>query len=140
MALARAARVRGRSLRALLGWTPTQTITPLSDGSQRVTTDTEWDYTERNIAVALEEIDAQTCKGCGGDLTLELTDQHPSEDDGDGHFHRTHLMWCRRCVHNEKMRRRLQPEDEEFHETPADNFPTARLYSTERLPIPDGTT
>lgn len=140
LALARAARSRGRSLRALLGWTPTQTITTQPDGTQRVSTETEWDYTERNIAVALDEIDAQMCGGCGGDLTVELTDQHPSEDDGDGHFHRTHIMWCRRCVHNEKLRRRLQPEDEELDGTPADNFPTARLLSTERLPIPDDVT
>ena len=137
LALARSARARGKSLRALLGWTPRQTITPQPDGTSTVTTETEWDYTERNIAVALDEIDNQTCGGCGGDLSVELTDKHPSEDDGDGHFHRTHISWCRQCVHNEKLRRRFRPEDEELDGTVADNFPGARLLSTERLPIPD---
>ena len=63
------------SLRALLGWTPTQTLTPLPDGSYRLTTEPEWDYTERNLALALDEMDAQICGGCGGDLSVELTDK-----------------------------------------------------------------
>lgn len=124
------------SLRALLGWTPTQTITPREGGGWTVTTESEWDYTERNIAVALDEIDRQTCGGCGGDLTVELTDKPPYEDDGDGHYHRSTQLWCRRCVAQEKLHRQLAKSDEELRDTPADPFPAARRIAWQRLPIP----
>lgn len=129
------------SLRALLGWTPVQIVTPLPDGSSRVTVEaSEWDYTERNLALALDEIDAQTCPGCGGDLSVELTDKHPAEDDGGGHYHQAKPYWCRLCVSNEKLRRRVSKEDEALHGTSADPYPTARRYGWSRLPIPTATT
>ena len=109
-------------------------MTPLPGGGYEVATETEWDYTERNLAVALDEIDAQTCSDCGGDLSVELTDKHPAEDDGDGWHHKAHVMWCRRCVASEKLRRRHEREDKELRGTSADPFPAARKVSWERLP------
>lgn len=124
-------------MRALLGWTPTYTYTPLPGGGFRITQDeSEWDFTERNLALALDEIDAQTCPGCGGDLSVELTNKHPSEDDGDGHYHKATALWCRRCVSQAKLRRRTEKEDEALAGSVADNFPAARRYAWERLPIP----
>ena len=120
----------------MLGWTPTQIFTPREGGGWTVTTESEWDYTERNIAVALDEIDRQTCGGCGGDLTVELTDKPPYEDDGDGHFHRFTPLWCRRCVSQERNRRALEAREKELLDGPADPFPAARRFAIERLPIP----
>lgn len=111
-------------------------MTPLPDGGYTITTEPEWDYTERNLAVAVDEIDAQTCGGCGGDLSVELTDKHPAEDDGDGHHHRARLLWCRRCVATEKLRRRQAKEDETLHGTAADPYPSARRVAWERVPNP----
>ena len=124
------------SLRALLGWTPTQTLTRLPDGSYRLTAESEWDYTERNLALALDELDAQICGGCGGDLSVELTDKHPAEDDGGGHYHRAKPVWCRRCVAAEKLHRRQAKDDEALRGTAGDPYPSARRMVWDRLPIP----
>lgn len=130
MDLARAAKSRGVTTRAMLGWTPTQTVTKTADGYQ-ITTEPEWDATERAIALALDQIEAQTCSGCGGDLTVELTSKHPLEDDGDGHFHRAHVAWCRSCVAADRWHKE-QAKDDELVE----NHPGARRVHFERLPIP----
>ena len=121
-------------MRALLGWTATQTASPLPGGGYEIATETEWDYTERNLAVAVDEIDLQTCGGCGGDLSIELTDKHPAEDDGDGHHHRAKPLWCRRCVSGEKLRRRQAKEDEDLRGTAADPYRSARRWAWERVP------
>lgn len=124
-------------MRTVLGWTPTWEMQPLEGGGWRVQqVESEWDSTELNFALALEEIDAQTCPGCGGDLSVELTDKHPLEDDGDGHYHQGKFVWCRKCVSRAKMLRTVEKEDRELEGTAADNFPGARFLSVSRLPIP----
>lgn len=121
----------------MLGWSPTHILEPREGGGFSVTqTEPEWDYTERHLALALQELEEQICKGCGGDLSLNLTDKHPMEDDGDGHFHRAKHLWCRQCVSASKLEQRQRPLDEEVEGTPADNFPRARYTTWERLPIP----
>lgn len=124
-------------MRALLGWSPTWEIRPLEGGGwQARQTVPEWDETERNLALALDEIEDQTCNGCGGDLSVELTDKHPMEDDGDGHYHKGKFLWCRRCVSRQKVLRTVEQQDRELEGTPADNFPSARFTHLTRLPIP----
>lgn len=121
----------------MLGWRPAYDVEPLEGGGWRITqAESEWDNTERNLALAVDLIDEQKCPGCGGDLTVELTDKPPHEDDGEGHYHRFKPFWCRECVDREKLHRRVAKADEELHDTPADPFPRARFYSSERLPIP----
>lgn len=122
----------------MLGWSPQWEMEPLEGGGWRITqTEPEWDYTERNLALAIDEVDAEACKGCGGDLAVNLTDKHPSEDDGGGHFHRFKQLWCRECVARIKHERMLEPSDKELEGTPADNFPRARYLTATRIPIPD---
>lgn len=122
----------------MLGWSPSWTVEPLEGGGSRITaTEAEWDWTERGIALAVDEIDAQACGGCGGDLSVNLTDKHPSEDDGDGHYHKLTQLWCRECVARIRALRQLAPADKELEGTPADNFPGARFFVARRLPIPD---
>lgn len=121
----------------MLGWRPGYEVQPLEGGGWSLKqTESEWDYTERNLALAVDEIDAQTCKGCGGDLTVELTDKPPHEDDGGGHYHRFKPIWCRECVDRERLAKRQRKIDEELADSPADPFPRARFYISERLPIP----
>ncbi|MGN8718399.1 hypothetical protein ACTQ29_08395 [Bifidobacterium boum] len=136
LALVRAAKARGLTVRAMLGWEPNRTITPTGDGSYTITTAPAWDETERNMALALDEIEAHTCHGCGSDLTETLTDKSPLEDDGDGYYHRIHVGWCRGCVAMARWQQRVSSEDRELEGTSADPLPQARRIRLERLPIP----
>lgn len=85
---------------------------------------------------ALAELERQECRRCGGDLTVELTDRAPYEDDGDGHFHRFKTLWCRGCVDRIKRDRRVAKDNEAAEGTGVDEFPAAQIVLTERLPIP----
>ena len=124
-------------MRTMLGWSPTWELQPLEGGGWQATQAApEWDSTELNLALAVDEIEAQICKGCGGDLSVELTDKHPMEDDGDGHYHKGKFLWCRQCVSQIKMQRQVEQQDRELEGTAADNFPGARYTSLQRLPIP----
>lgn len=120
----------------MLGWTPVETHTPQPDGSTLVTRTSVWDYTERAFALAVDEIDRLTCSGCGGDLSVELTDKPPYEDDGDGHFHRVHVAWCRQCRDIGKARQPWEKAAREHAGTPADPHMQAMRFFAERLPLP----
>lgn len=123
-------------MRALLGWSPTWDVQPLEGGGWRAIAEPEWDSTELNLALAVDEIDAQICKGCGGDLSVELTDKHPMEDDGDGHYHKGKFVWCRGCVAQIRLQRQVEQQDRDLEGTAADSFPGARFTTLQRLPIP----
>lgn len=96
----------------------------------------EWDVIEIRLMEALREIEDQTCGGCGGDLTVNLTDKPPHEDDGGGHFHRWHHYWCRECVSRARLDKQLQVDDEKLADTGMYPWPSARYLVSERLPIP----
>lgn len=76
------------------------------------------------------------CKRCGGDLTVELTDRPPYEDDGDGHFHRYRTLWCRSCVDRTRRDRKVMEQNKHLEGEPLDEFPAAQIVLSERLPIP----
>lgn len=125
------------STKRMLGWEPSYEVQPLEGGGWRITqTEAEWDDTERNLALATDLIDEQRCPGCGGDLSVNLTDKPPYEDDGDGHYLRFKPHWCRECVARAKLEARLSEQEKDLAGTPADPFPRARFFAAERLPIP----
>lgn len=134
--LARAAKARGLALSEMLGWAPSETHTPQPDGTVLVTRTSVWDYTERVFAQAVDEIDRMTCQGCGGDLNVELTTDAPWDDDGDGHYHRIHMAWCRGCRDISRAREPWEKAAREHAGTPADPHIGAMRFVAERLPIP----
>lgn len=106
------------------------------DGAWTITQTAEWTELDRNLLRGLRELEAQECARCGGDLAVELTSTPPYEDDGDGHFHRWHTYWCRRCVSRAKRDRRVLKDNEAVEGSALDEFPAAQIVIGERLPIP----
>lgn len=97
----------------------------------------EWLDLDRNLLRALTELEKQECRRCGGDLSVELTDKPPYEDDGDGHFHRYRRLWCRGCVDRIRYDRVTLRENERAEGSALDEYPAAQIILSERLPIPD---
>ena len=95
----------------------------------------EWDTDERAIMLALDEVDRDTCPGCGDWLSETLTDKAPYEDDAD-FGHRAHKTWCRTCVAHDKANETLRKHDELVRGTAADEHPSARRVWFEHIPIP----
>lgn len=120
--------------RAYGGWTPTVTYKPAPDGGYTAQESPEWDATEIGLMEALDELEAQTCSSCGGDLTVELTDKPPAEDDGDGHHHRVHTYWCRGCVAMVRYSRRIAKDNEGEEGKSLDLLPAASRSVLERVP------
>lgn len=117
---------------------PTTTFTRDGDGWVGMQ-EQEWDSTEVGLMEALAAVEQQTCKGCGGDLSVELTDLPPELDDGGGHFHRFTHLWCRGCVARAKLESQLARDDEKLAEANQPQYPQARFLVPERLPIPEPT-
>ena len=96
----------------------------------------EWTPMDRNLLRALTEVERNECKRCGGDLSVELTETPPYDDDGDGHFHRFRTLWCRGCVDRIRRDRQVVRDNEPVEGQALDEFPAAQIVLTERLPIP----
>ena len=119
-----------------LGEEPVRLARKDSEGNLIITSAPEWTNLDRNLMRALREVELSECNRCGGDLSVELTDKPPYEDDGDGHYHRFTTLWCRRCVARIK-RDRLTAKDNEAAEGGAlDEFTAAQIVLTERKPNP----
>ena len=124
--------------RAFLGWTPRQIITATPEGGWQAVETSEWEANEIGLMVALDAIEQETCSGCGGDLTLELTDKAPEVDDGDGHFHRVSDLWCRKCRSLALGRQQRDKAEEKLRGTQIDPA-LGRILVAERLPVPTTT-
>lgn len=96
--------------------------------------ESEWDEIEWAIMRAAEELDADTCPGCGDWLSQTLTDKPPHEDDPD-FGHRLHKAWCRTCIAHDKASTQMHAHDEQLRGTAMDEHPTARRIWFEHIPI-----
>ena len=90
------ARTLGVSLKRFNGWEPSRVTTVERDDDGRIVrtvtvTEPEWDDEERGWMQALDELDGQTCSGCGGWLP-ETTSL-----EADGKYHADHPFRCHRC-------------------------------------------
>lgn len=130
------ARKLGIAPRRYLGEEPVRLARKDHKGQWVITQSPEWTDLDRNLLRALTDLERQECNRCGGDLTVELTDKAPYEDDGDGHFHRFRRLWCRQCVDRAKYDRKTVDDNKSVEGTPMDEFPAAQIVLTERLPIP----
>lgn len=107
-----------------------------NEGNLSIISTPEWSDLDRNLLRALRELEASECHRCGGDLTVELTDKPPYEDDGDGHYHSFKTLWCRRCVARIRRDRQIDKANEKNVGTIADEYPQAQVVLTTRKPIP----
>ena len=119
-----------------LGEEPVRLVRKDHEGNLTITSTPEWSDLDRNLLRALRELELSECNRCGGDLTVELTDKPPYEDDGDGHYHSFRTLWCRKCVARIKRDRIVAKGNKDVEGTNLDEFPAAQIVLGERKPIP----
>lgn len=88
----------------------------------------QWDEVDVEMMLALADVDADTCSGCGGFLSQTTVHDHG---------YRVHTKSCSRCEALTKFARGQATIDEFFEGTPQAEIPEARRLFVESIPIPD---
>lgn len=112
------------SVKRLNGWEPrSETVYEYDDSGKLLrsvtTVEPEWDEDERAWAIALLELDADTCPGCGGMLT------DTTAPDAEGKYVASAPTRCHKCT-------AISVAQSSYHDNPNVRHTSALLWSAER--------
>ena len=104
------------------GWSPSARIV-----GDRIVFEPEFDGIDVEILMAVKEIDADTCPGCGGYL---------SETTVADHGYHIERKQCTKCAAMSRYNEAQDKVDEKLHGTSHGEIPAARRLYLHRIPLP----